>query len=238
MKKITSLIRLLKKKEFFSFVFTFLLLALFVMLAIPFQSCDIDFEPVSDTCTQANIDTPFPRVYKPNIYIHPKKNIAIDVNISFPNGGTIVTSIPSYNQGWHINVDTTGKINNAYDYLFYESDQPDGWQYQTGWTIAMDSSNDFFSRNMAEYGFSSREIGDFIEYWIPRLKSSKYYLIYPQEKETIDNLVKVDFSLKPDNYLRLFYRVIGSDTKVNIKSHTRKSVFKRDGFYVTEWGVI
>jgi hypothetical protein len=60
-------------------------------------------------------------------------------------------------------------------------------------------------------------------------------LIYPQEKEIIDRLIKVDFSLKPDNYLRLFYRVMGSDIKVNIQSHARKSTFTREGFYVTEW---
>jgi hypothetical protein len=238
MKKNAYQILLLTKKEFLSFVFIFLLMVLFVLLAIPFQSCDVDFEPVSDTCTKADIDTSFPRAYKPNIYIHPVKNISIDVNISFPHSGAIVTSIPLYDQGWHINVDTTGKINHAYDYLFYESDQPDGWQYQTGWAIAADSLNDFFSQNMAEYGFSSREIGDFVEYWIPRLKIAKYYLIYPQEKEIIDRLIKVDFSLKPDHYLRLFYRVMGSDVMVNIKSHTRKSTFTREGFYVTEWGVI
>ena len=226
------------KKEFFSVVFTFLLLGLLVMLAIPFQSCDIDLKPCPDTCTTSTTDTIPPRVYKPNIYIHPIKKLSLDVNIFFPNGGTVVKSIPSYDQGWHINVDTTGKINNANDYLFYESDQPDGWQYQTGWAMDRDSLKDFFSRNMAEYGFNTHEIDDFIEYWIPRLKSAKYYLIYPQEKEIIDKLIKVDFSLKPDNYLRLFYRVMASDIKVKLQSHTRKSTFRKDGFYVTEWGVI
>lgn len=178
------------------------------------------------------------KAYKPNIYIYTKKEISLKVNITFPKGGKIIKSIPFYKNGWNIKVDSTGKIDNAFDYLFYESEQPDIWQYKTGWNVEKDSVLVFFQKNLSEYGFNSKEIKDFTDYWVPRFNEFKYYLIYPQEKEIIDNLVLVNYSVKPDNILRLFYVVKGTNNKYKIEKHINKTYVKRKGFYVTEWGVI
>ena len=178
------------------------------------------------------------RVYKPNVYIYPKHTIDLKVNVSFPKGGKIVSSIPLYNNNWYVKVDSTGRIDNKYDYLFYESDQPDEWQYTTGWIIEKESLLTFFQNNMNSYGFNQKEIKDFTDFWLPKLTAFKYYLIYPQEKTTIDKLIQIDFSIKPDNSLRLFYAIKGTNDKLKIDKHTIKPNFKRDGFYITEWGVI
>jgi hypothetical protein len=176
--------------------------------------------------------------YKPNIYIYPEKEISLKVSIAFPKGGSVDKSIPEYNDGWYVKVDSTGKIDNTYGYLFYESTQPDGWQHKSGWLIEKDSLKDFFQENMVAYGFNAIEIKDFTDYWIPKFTAYKYYMIYPQEKDIIDNLIEVSYSVKPDNILRLFYMVKGTNEKLRAEKPLVNNSFKRDGFYTAEWGVV
>jgi len=209
-----------------------LLIFFYLIFSVPFQSCepdDDDNEYECDTCIM---------VYKPNIYIYPTEQIDLSVKLSFPLGGKVVTSIPEYGTGWNINVDTSGMINNSYSYLFYESTQPDIWQRNYGWIIQTDKLELFFRQNMADYGFNGREVDDFIEYWIPRLNDYPIYSIYPQVKSIIDDAIQLDLSVQPDNILRLFY-VIKGDNQIQDKlTEPTIDKFKREGYFVTEWGVI
>lgn len=179
-----------------------------------------------------------PVARKPNIYIYPGKDISLDVSISFPKGGSVINSIPAYNDGWKIKVDAKGKIDNTYDYLFYESTQPDNWQYRSGWVVNKDSLKSFFQENMQDYGFASNEIKDFIDYWIPKLNAYDYYEVCPQSKVIIDNEVMVNYSSKPDNILRLFYTIKGTNVRTTLFSPEVKNNFKREGYYIAEWGVV
>ena len=72
---------------------------------------------------------------KPNIYIYPTEKMQLSVNLSFPQGGNIITSIPDYNTGWDVTVEPDGKIDDEYTYLFYESYQPSVWQTKAGCVI-------------------------------------------------------------------------------------------------------
>ncbi len=175
--------------------------------------------------------------YKPNIYIYPKEKINLSVNVSFPKGGKILTSIPEYGTGWNVAVDKTGLIDNQYSYLFYESVQPDVWQTTLGWSISKEELASFFRKNMLSYGFNEKEIGDFVEYWVPRLQKYPYYDIYPQTGDLINTVIDLDFSKTPENILRLFY-VIRGDNKKNLLMEPTVKSFAREGYFVTEWGVI
>jgi hypothetical protein len=203
------------------------------MTSSPFQSCKKPVEPKCDTCNRIV-------VYKPNIYLYPTEKSQISVNLSFPHGGKIITSIPYYGNGWMIDVDTSGLINNKYDYLFYESEQLDVWQLNEGWIIKRSELDKFFPNNMLRYGFTIREIKDFTDYWIPRLTNSEYYEIYPQDSDIIQTVIKLEISKAPDNILRLFYVIKGVDSDSNKKMSLpgENIQFKRNGFCVTEWGVI
>jgi hypothetical protein len=205
---------------------------LFLLISTPFQSCK-PHEPECDTCNRIV-------VYKPNIYLYPTERSQISVNLTFPNGGKIITSIPFYGDGWVVDVDTSGFINNEYNYLFYESEQPDVWQLNEGWIIRRSDLKTFFSDNMLSHGFNGREIKDFTDYWIPRLINSDYYEIYPQESDIIETVIKLKISRIPDNTLKLFYVIKGasndSDAKINMPAECNQ--FKRSGFCVAEWGVI
>jgi len=135
-------------------------------------------------------------------------------------------------------VDSSGLINNKYNFLFYESDQPDYWQKETGWVIKKDSLEYFFKHDMESYGFNNHEINDFIEYWIPKLTKSDYYIIFPQENSIVNSLIKLEFSKQPNNLLRVFYLIENSTEKIQMPKHKKNTSFKREGFFITEWGVL
>lgn len=211
-----------------------LLLIMYLVIAVPFQSCEPDDD---DTNADDECDTCI-TVYKPNIYIYPNKQIELSVKISFPLGGRIVKSIPEYGEGWNINVDTNGLIDGTYTYLFYESTQPDIWQKQYGWIIKNNELESFFRKNMEAYGFKDAEIDDFIDYWIPRLNDYAFYSIRPQTKILINDVISLTISMEPDNLLRLFYVIKGENQIQDKLIEPAIDEFKRDGYFVTEWGVI
>jgi len=174
-------------------------------------------------------------VYKPNIYIYPEEKMDLCLDITFPMGGELTQSIPEYGSRWCVTVDTNGKINDQYDFLFYESRQPNIFQKNKGWCVEQSKLTTFFESNLKAYNFSPVEIADFLEYWIPLLSENEYYLIYPQTNEIIDQVIKLGFSVTPDNVNRLFYGFAGTDEFTELEAPTLVP-FKCDGFYVMEWG--
>jgi len=215
-----------------SILLPFAVILLFSLPVIMLQSCDPndcdEEEDICDSCVQ---------VLKPNIYIYPEQQIQLGISINFLKGGGVTFSIPEYGNGWNVNVDTMGKIDGEYDYLFYESEQPDVFQMEKGWCVKQDSLSTFFTQNLKEYGFKGREINDFTEYWIPRLQQTDYYILYPQTYETINSVIELTFSETPDNLLRLFYVVQESNKNISIDAPAI-SEFNRQGYFVTEWGVV
>jgi hypothetical protein len=177
--------------------------------------------------------------YKPNIYLYPLSKSQVDVKISFPSSGAVTTSIPAYKNGWNVTVDPTGLINNQYGFLFYESRQPNNWQMKKGWVIGQKELNAFFVSNLSSYGFNGKEIKDFTEYWLPRLKNSAFYRIYPQENEIVDKIIHLTVTPKPDHLLRLHYVIKETNESTNnLALPQTPPKFNRQGFAVTEWGVI
>lgn len=176
---------------------------------------------------------------KPNIYIYPEEDITLDVAISFPHGGFVTESIPEYGKEWeNLKVEPSGLINGKYNYLFYESANPDPSQYEKGWVIAREDLETFFIKNLAETGFEGQEIIDFTDYWLPLLKNYPYYAIYPQYNEQLDKIIQLNFSQKPDNILRLIYTLKGLQDNDLVLHEPEIPKFKREGFVVVEWGVI
>jgi hypothetical protein len=136
-------------------------------------------------------------------------------------------------------VKPSGKINNEYDYLFYEAALPDRWQYEEGWSVMINDLETFFRKNLTEYGFIDNEINDFINYWIPKLDDSPYYNIYPQYTDKVDELVTLHISKEPKSLMRMFY-VIKESPLMKATDIPAPMIpeFERNGFTVTEWGVV
>jgi hypothetical protein len=176
---------------------------------------------------------------KPNIYLYPIKEMSIDVNIKFPQGGGVVNSIPSFPDTWqNINVKPNGKINDKYDYLFYETNGTPLPNLDKGWIVERENLESFFVKNLNETGFNDEEIDDFIEWWIPILNKANNYAIFPLYNDKLEDIVQIEFSEQPDNIIRLIYVIKECDNvKLELEEPTLPD-FKNEGFVVREWGVI
>jgi hypothetical protein len=176
-------------------------------------------------------------VDKPNIYLYPEKKTKITVSLDLPDGGKVTESIPAYPKNWkNIRVKPDGTINRKYDFLFYEADLPGDWQFDKGWVVAQKDLKFFFQNNLRDYGFNKKEIKDFTDWWMPKLKDHPYYEIYPQHTAKIESIVPLKISKEFDSLLRLFYFVDGADDK-RVLPEPKIPEYERDGFVVTEWGV-
>jgi hypothetical protein len=191
----------------------------------------------TEPSNQNQSDTSIIDVRKPNIYLYPKTRCTLSIKLLFPLGGTIIQSVPAYINGWLVDVEPSGKINQQYDFLFYESQTPDAYQYNSGWLVSRDTLLSFFSNNLLQIGFSEQEKNDFTAYWIPKLSDHPFYLIYPQFADDIGKVIQLNISPPPDNILRLFYVIKGSE--INEAKLTTPLIpkFTRSGFVIAEWGV-
>ncbi len=177
-------------------------------------------------------------VRKPNIYLYPQVKSVVSVKLEFPLGGRVIESIPFYSNEWFVEVEPDGRIENRYDYLFYECKTPDAYQYKFGWIVERNSLLKFFNVNLLNIGFNGSEIKDFTDYWIPRLNDSPFYHIYPQFIDEINKVIKLNISKTPDTLLRLIYVIKGSTDGAGEMLTPIIPVFKREGFVVTDWGVV
>lgn len=175
-------------------------------------------------------------VRKPNIYLYPPNTRALKIKLDFPMGGRILESSPNYLNGWNVTVTPSGKINNTYDFLFYESENPDAFQYKYGWLVNRDTLASFFRNNLYEIGFRGREIDDFLEYWMQHLTDFQFYEIYPQFQEDIEKVIRRNISESPDSMLRMFYVFVGTHSISKQLSTPIIPKFERKGFAVAEWG--
>ncbi|QXE18512.1 leucine-rich repeat domain-containing protein [Clostridium sp. 001] len=175
---------------------------------------------------------------KPNIYLYPEKTEELSVNVT-PKG-KIIKSIPKYNAGWKITVDPSGKIDNTYDFLFYEASLNYKFTLNKGWIINEGNFNEEMNNILTSIGLNSKEKVDFIEYWSKELKwkSSRYAAYYLDPKE-INEAIKLNLSKKPDSILRAYFYFVPLNNNENLDIKKPKiNKFKRNGFTVVEWGGI
>jgi hypothetical protein len=195
-------------------------------------------------------------IRKPNIYLYPTETIDVSVRLEFAEGCALTYSDPPYGDGWRVTVSPDGWMDNGIGYvvgevdgeevifdaprygcLFYEADAPDVWQTERGWLVDDgEDLGDFFSENLAAYGFEGREIKDFLDYWVPRLTAG-YYAVFPQLAADIEPLVGLNVYPEPDSVLRLFYYLVADPLMGGELAPPVIEPFERTGFTVVEWGV-
>jgi hypothetical protein len=106
---------------------------------------------------------------KPVIYLYPTETTSISVNVTPVNG--ISKSDPPYGSGWRITAKPSGEIRDhdgrAYDFLYWESPDYPSQERKTGFMVKTENLSGFFREKLAILGLNSREISDFLEFWIP-----------------------------------------------------------------------
>lgn len=179
-----------------------------------------------------------PVVRKPNIYLYPETVQNISVQLVFPFGGRILQSDPDYGSGWRVFVEPNGRINGRYDYLFYEAQVPDHYQYSSGWVVGTDTLSTFFVNAMARAGFNRREIADFLDFWVPRLQSASAYEVYPQLERQLNRLIQLEVRPVPQNQLRLFFLIRPVQGIRPSLTTPQLAIADRRGYHLSEWGVV
>ncbi len=180
-------------------------------------------------------------VDKPVIYLYPKTTKEFELQFDFK--GDLKFTYPEYKDSWKGTMNPGGEIliqDQKFDYLFWEgqADLISGLDIHEGSIVEKDELEAFLETSLDQMGFNSREIQDFMCYWVPKMsKNDRNFIHFALNDAYDEKIAKMSISPKPDNMIRSFM-VWG---KVD---HTPKMVFRpqkfkkieRSGFTLVEWG--
>jgi hypothetical protein len=171
----------------------------------------------------------------PNLYLYPEATTQIDVTLGFPQGGHVTESDPPYNDGWSVEVDPDGLIDHQHGYLFYETTVPQQASTDTGWLLDGANLETELRSLLSRLGFAGPEIDDFIDFWLPRLRGSAWYAVYPQDPAA---LVTLDISPAPTRLRRVLLLIRPLEAPLSMTAPPEPAPFPRDGYVALEWGVL
>lgn len=177
-------------------------------------------------------------VDKPVIYLYPEEPTDVIVSLS---GAELTTTYPEYKDGWVVCAYPDGtlldKNNREYNYLYWEGKTSDFVDLSSGFVVEKGNLISFLESKLSEVGLSDKEACDFISYWLPLINQNNYVLVSFQ-MENYENAVNLNYSVTPDNELRLFVAFKGLNNHIEIPEQDLSYYknFKREGFYVVEWG--
>ena len=174
-------------------------------------------------------------VDKPAIYIYPEEAGRFQVHLGLNAGTRLTDSEPEYGDGWEVFVSQSGRIDDRYDYLFYEASLAQAPVLAAGWCVdGMDLEGEL-APLLTALGLNAVESTDFLDYWLTRLPERPYYLVYPVMGRDLDTWVELDVSPAPTALLRFWFFFAGSDVWVDLPE-PQVAFFQRSGTTVVEWG--
>ena len=176
-------------------------------------------------------------VDKPVIYLYSEKKM--DVSIKLKLNGKLTCTYPTYQNGWNIIVDKDGTIfdkrtKRKYNYLFWEGTKRNNFDFSHGFCVKGTNTRKFLENTLEKMGLNSREMDDFISFWLPKMEQNKYNLISFQN-ETYTTDAKLTTNPKTDTLIRVFMAWKPCE-KHEIIAPQDIPTNKRHGFTVVEWG--
>lgn len=184
-------------------------------------------------------------VGKPVIYLYPKKDTWVDVQVK--TEGKVVISDPQIENGntWkQVLAHPDGKLEykeNTYRELFYESETTTLNAPQKGIVISVSELETKLREYIMLLGLTQKDEQDeFLDWWVPRLKAlhSPYIffsVLEQQEKQRLDHVL---ISPKPDTFIEFIAYFRPMEKLESIKQLTLTPAPKREGFTAVEWGGI
>ena len=118
------------------------------------------------------------KISKPVIYVYPKKQISVTINLNI-NKGKLTVVYPKFNLNnntWKINANPNGDIeinNRKYPYLFYECESYFEQDTNEGFIVDDKNAEKFLEEKLKILGLNDKEMTDFITYWLPTLLNNK-----------------------------------------------------------------
>jgi hypothetical protein len=174
-------------------------------------------------------------VKKPAVYLYPKENMNVKVNLNI--NGSLTLTDPPYNNGWNVNASPDGLIDGKYDYLFYEANLNKIVLPDEGWIVEFKNIEKWFDEYLPQLGLNEKEKLQFKEYWMKNLKKAGYYEIKLLDYKFLDENMKLAVSPEPESIIRLnfYFKPLFENHEIKNPSITK---FERNGFTVVEWGGI
>lgn len=177
---------------------------------------------------------------KPVVYLYPTEVTDVKVKVNYE--GEFTVTYPEYKYEWDVIAYPDGKLINKsdsleYSYLFWEGEMKESTEqnFANGFVVKGEDSHTFLQAKLKEIGLTPKEYNEFIVFWYPILKESKYNFIRFRVGEEYNSISTMDISPKPDAMLRVFmdYKPVNEFYNVPAQSFP---VFERKGFTVIEWG--
>ncbi|MCL4386912.1 MAG: hypothetical protein M1355_00700 [Patescibacteria group bacterium] len=175
---------------------------------------------------------------KPAIYLYPEKTTKVSVKVN-PDGG-ITYSDPAYGDGWETVASPDGSLQVAgktYPYLFWEGNSFEVNIPKEGFVVRRDNVSSFLDEKLSYLGLNTKEIGDFKEFWLPRMGEKPYYFINFIPQKEIDKIAPIDINPNPDTIIRVLMYYKGLENPINVQEQQLVSR-AREGFTAVEWGGI
>jgi hypothetical protein len=164
------------------------------------------------------------------------------VNVELQVKGRLLFTYPVLlDNGWSVlahpggSMETGGK---TYNYLFWEGELNTAKaDFSEAWEVHRNNLVSFLETKLGAMGLNTRETGDFITYWVPRMNANEVNEITFLVNEECDAYAKLNVSPAPDQVFRVFmvWRKGAEESDMEFKGRDLP-VFRRDGFTVLEWG--
>ena len=176
---------------------------------------------------------------KPIIYLYPTEQTEVTVKLGNPQ--KLTHTYPKYADKWQVIAQPNGDLTDIQTKrslyaLYWEGinhNQPD---ITTGFVVKGEDTISFLEEKLAVLGLNEREANEFIIYWLPRLESSPYNLIYFKTIAEQDKNMPLYISPKPDTVIRVMMAFKNLKEPIDVTEQILPETPQRNGFTVVEWG--
>jgi len=221
------------KKEVFLTKFIEIFIVFAVLIGYAFISHEISINSKNNDKIEQSVTA-----WKPIMYIYPEEEMDLTINVL--NSDKLIHTYPKYKDEWNIHVSTDGNI---YDYnternyyaLYWDEIDNSLQTFDEGFVVKGEDISKFFEEKLEILGFNSKEINEFIIYWMPKMEDNKYNLIKFRTTEEVNLNMPIEFSKNPDTLIRVIMDYKKLDEKIEIKEQKLEKQ-ERVGFTIVEWG--
>lgn len=88
--------------------------------------------------------------------------------------------------------------------------------HDSGFIVEKDNIAEFLEYKLKVLGLNYKEREEFIIYWLPKLRESKYNYIYFEYKN-VNDIYNIEINPKPDTFIRVLMEYKPLNKKINIK---------------------
>lgn len=176
---------------------------------------------------------------KPVIYLYPETEMNVSVKMDVK--GDLTFTYPIYNDGWDVFAHPDGTIDHngkSFNYLFWEAKHemsPSQFDQSNGFVVKRDDLLAFIEARLDEAQFTSKEMADFITYWIPRMLSHEKLFIQFVQNDQCRQFSTLDIEPKPETVARFYMNWSALTEDISPKPQIIQPI-ERKGFTVLEWG--